>query len=134
MGAWGTGPFDNDDAGDWVFELEDDGPPAVRAALDVAPHPSAEVAAAAVAAATVVALALGVPSESSAEVDDWLAGADAAALEELRGLAPAAAAALQQVLDGSELAELYDEVGADEWRDGLVGLEASLRGGGLRPS
>lgn len=23
MGAWGHGPFDNDDAGDWVWELEE---------------------------------------------------------------------------------------------------------------
>ena len=23
MGTWGTGPFDNDDAGDWVYELEE---------------------------------------------------------------------------------------------------------------
>jgi len=23
MGAWGTGPFDNDDAGDWAYELEE---------------------------------------------------------------------------------------------------------------
>lgn len=34
MGAWGTGPFDSDGAGDWVFELgledEDDGVAAVR--------------------------------------------------------------------------------------------------------
>jgi len=26
VGAWGTGPFDNDDAGDWVYALEDGGP------------------------------------------------------------------------------------------------------------
>ena len=129
MGAWGTGPFDNDDAGDWVFELEDDGVPAVRAALDLPPHPSAEVAASGVAAATVVALALGVPTGSSAEVDDWLAGADAPALAEVRGLAPAAAAAVQLVLEGSELADLYDEVGAEEWRVGLIALEAGLQGG-----
>ena len=25
MGAWGVGHFDNDDAGDWVWELEDTG-------------------------------------------------------------------------------------------------------------
>lgn len=129
MGAWGTGPFDNDDAGDWVFQLEDDGVPAVRAALDVAAHPGADEAAEAVAASTVVALALGAPAESSAEVDDWLATAGATALDELRGLAPSAAAALRRVLDGSELAELYDEVGADEWRDGLIALESVLRGG-----
>ena len=33
MGAWGTAAFDNDDASDWVYELEKDGIAAVEAAL-----------------------------------------------------------------------------------------------------
>lgn len=127
MGAWGIGPFDNDDAGDWVYALEDHGVAAVRTALDVPAAPAAEQAAAAVAAAAVVALAHGVPVESTEEVDDWLAAAEPAALEELRGLAPAAAAALHRVLDGSELAELYDETGDEEWRDRLTVMETAMR-------
>lgn len=127
MGAWGTGPFDNDDAGDWVYALEDDGVTAVRSALDVPAEPAAEKAAAAVAAAAVVALAHGAPVESSEEVDEWLTAADPAALEELRGLAPAAAAALHRVLDGSELAELYDETGDGDWRDRLTVMQTALR-------
>ena len=128
MGAWGTGPFDNDDAGDWVFELEDDGVAAVRAALDVPADSTADREAAAVAAAAVVALAQGVSVESSAEVDDWLAAAEPSALEELGALAPAAAAVLQRILDGSELADLYDETGDEAWRDHLVAMVAALRG------
>lgn len=127
MGAWGTGPFDNDDAGDWVFELEDDGVAAVRAGLELSAEATADRDAAAVAAATVVALAHGLPVESSAEVDDWFAGADPATLEELRALAPSAAAVLHRVLDGSELAELHDETSDEEWRERLVAMEAALR-------
>jgi len=36
MGAWGTAAFDNDDASDWVYELEDGGVAVVDAALDAA--------------------------------------------------------------------------------------------------
>ena len=109
MGAWGTAPFDNDDAGDWVYALEDDG-------------------VAAVAAAAAVALTSGVPVESSEEVDDWLTAADPAALEELRTLATQAAAALHRVLDGSELAELYGETGDVEWRERRTVMKTALQG------
>ena len=128
MGAWGTGPFDNDDGGGWVFELKDDGVAAVRAALDVPAESTADREAAAVPAATVVALAQGVHVESSAEVDDWLAAAEPSALVELRALALTAAAVVHRVLDGSELVELYDETGDEEWRDRLIAMEAALRG------
>ena len=34
MGAWGTGPFENDDAADWSYQLVDGaGPDVVAAAL-----------------------------------------------------------------------------------------------------
>ena len=33
MGAWGAGSFENDDAMDWVYELEEEGLEAVTAAL-----------------------------------------------------------------------------------------------------
>lgn len=128
MGAWGTGPFDNDDAGDWVFELEDDGVSAVRTALDLPAESTADCDAAAVAAAAVVALAQGVDVESSAEVDDWLAAADPSTLDDVRALAPAATVVLRRILDGSELAELHDEAGGEEWRDRLVAIVDALRG------
>lgn len=128
MGAWGTAPFDNDDAGDWVFELEDDGVSAVRTALDLPAESTADRDAAAVAAAAVVALAQGVDVESSAEVDDWLAAADPPTLDDVRALAPAATAVLRRILDGSELAELHDETGGEEWRERLVAMVDALQG------
>ncbi len=36
MGAWGSGPFENDDACDWLDELADSGVAALRAALALA--------------------------------------------------------------------------------------------------
>src|SRR4051794_2230831 len=33
MGAWGSGSFENDDACDWVADLEENGPSAVREPL-----------------------------------------------------------------------------------------------------
>ena len=36
MGAWGSGPFENDDACDWLDELADSGVAALREALALA--------------------------------------------------------------------------------------------------
>ncbi len=125
MGAWGNGPFENDDAADWVYALEDSGVSAIRSAIELgAGDVEAPQAAAAVAAAAVVALARGLDVESTDEVSAWLADADA---EQVRSLAPAAAAALDRVLDGSELAELFDETGDDDWRVQVSALRDGLR-------
>ena len=66
MGAWGIGHFDNDDAGDWVWELEDSkslAPVAsaiatVEASPDYLESPDACVA---LAAAETIAASLGNP-------------------------------------------------------------------------
>lgn len=100
---------------------------AVRAALVVPAGSTADREAAAVAAAAVVALAQGVAVESSAEVDDWLAAANPSTLDAVRALAPAATAVLRRILDGSELAELHDEAGGEEWRERLVAMVDALR-------
>ncbi len=126
MGAWGSGPFDNDDAGDWVFELEDSGVSALRSALELdGEYVEAPEAAAAVAAAAVVGLARGLTVEATEEVSDWLEEADT---EQVRSLTGTAVAALDRVLEGSELAELYDESGDDSWRDRVSALRSGLRG------
>lgn len=126
MGAWGSGPFDNDDAGDWVYSLEDSGVSALRSALELdGGYVQAPEAAAAVAAAAVVGLARGLSVESTEEVSDWLEDADT---EEVRSLTGAAVSALGRVLEGSELAELYDESGDDSWRDQVNALRYGLRG------
>jgi hypothetical protein len=126
MGAWGPGPFDNDDAGDWVYSLEADGVTAIAAAIDLDEnHPEAPAASEAVAAAAVVGLAHGLTVESIEEVDDWVAGADT---DTVAAFAPAAAVALDRVLGGSELAELHDEAGNDDWRQQVAALRDGLRG------
>src|SRR5918996_298232 len=65
MGAWGAGIFDNDDAADWVYELEQAGDDSVLAETLAAvanagadAYVEAPDAAAALAAAAVVAAAL----------------------------------------------------------------------------
>src|SRR5262245_24137255 len=79
MGAWGSGPFENDDAGDWVYDLEGaDDFAVVREALDVvgSRYLDAGEGAAAVAAAVVVAAACdpgaveSVPEAVTAWLDD----------------------------------------------------------------
>ncbi|GGD13586.1 DUF4259 domain-containing protein [Nocardioides daphniae] len=118
MGAWGTDPFDNDDAADWSYELEGAGPEVVAVGLS-----GDEGDAAIVAAAAVVASACGVPVTLSPEAEQWLVDQDE---DDLRALAPAAVAALEGVLQESELRDLWDESGDDTWlrettalRDGL---------------
>ena len=121
MGAWGTGAFDNDGALDWAGELEDGGITAIESALDDAIRSSdlsAPTDVEAIAAAEVVAAAIGRPLPSLGE--------DIAAL--VPHLAPSvtpehikrARTAVERVLNASELAELWEETDdADTWR-GLV--------------
>ncbi len=126
MGAWGLGPFDNDDAADWVYTLEDEGLPAIESALDLGDgYVEAPAASEAVAAAAVVARAKGVAVSTSEEVEAWLTSAGSV---DVVTLAPHAAAALEQVLEGSELAELHDEAGNDDWRREVEMLRDVLRG------
>jgi hypothetical protein len=116
MGAWGSGPFENDDAADWRYLLVDGGGPEVVAdALRAVAGGGAELpeAANAVAAAAVVAAGLGDAAvEIPDDVRDWLAGVDPAAWPPL---ASEAAGALDLVLAESELRELWDEAGDGDW-------------------
>src|SRR5262245_43051897 len=79
MGAWGTGPFDNDEALDWAVDLEEQGPRAIERALAAVciggrdkriPADEAEVA---LAAAEVVRVARGdVRGRLPGDVRSWL--------------------------------------------------------------
>ena len=79
MGAWGSGPFDNDDAADWLAELEDRGIEAIAAAFDAIPSDVAQYVeipecSAAVAAAEVLAIMRGNESgRIPSEVENWAA-------------------------------------------------------------
>jgi len=127
MGAWGGRSFENDDALDWVWELEEsDDDSVVRAAL-VGVHGDGEVeapeAACACAAAEVVAAAAGAPADwLPDEVKTWVAAHGAA----VAGLRPEAHAAVQRVAQRSELQELWAEAGDDEWDRAVADLLGRL--------
>ena len=118
MGAWGTGAFDNDDASDWVYELEKDGVAAIDSALRdaiEAPDLSGPTDVNAIAAAEVVAAALGRPvPDLRADIAER---AHALAKDVTPDHAAHARSAVERVLAGSEVAELWGETGDDaEWR------------------
>jgi hypothetical protein len=112
MGCWGIGTFENDDAADWVWSLEErDGLEALERALAAPPNSGyieAPEACEALAAAEVVAALLGHPAaDLSVEVARWVAahrGLDA------RPLRDSALSQVRAVLGGnSELRELWEE-------------------------
>ena len=128
MGAWGPGIFENDDAGDWVYALEEDGAKAVDAAFNAALIGAADgrleatEGSCALAAAEAVAAAFGAPADG---LDDEVKAVFDAHAEAIRGLQDvqrralmAAIAVLGQSPDGkevaSELAGLWGEDGVDE--------------------
>lgn len=115
MGAWGTGPFENDDAADWAYELEEAAElspvrQALSATLDTdgyleVPEGACAVAAAAVVAATFDGDVRGFPEA----VVEWIADhPDAAGREDAR----LAVDALERVTsEESELRQLAVESG-----------------------
>lgn len=120
MGAWGTGSFENDDASDWVYELEsstDDSVirtalTAVASAADGADVERGE-AECAIAAAEVVAAAAGSPGPKlPGEVERWLAEHGASVTADLRD---SAVRAVTRARERSELRELWDDAGDEEW-------------------
>ena len=132
MGAWGAGSFDNDDASDWAWELEESGVGAIESAFNAvvagedyveAPHGSN-----AIAAAEVVAAALGRPTSEDLpeEVEKFLEGKPAIGAE----LVELAKRAIARVLaDNSELRELWEESDSfDEWKRIVTGLQQRLNG------
>lgn len=128
MGAWGTAAFDNDDASDWVYDLEKRGTAVIDAALtdalgasDLETPTDVNV----IAAGEVIAAALGRPVEGLRE--DILELAIFVGPDITPDHAVRARAAAERVLAGSELAELWGESdeGAD-WRRSIDDLVRRL--------
>lgn len=125
MGAWGHLPFENDDALDWLAELETQGAVAVQHALEraIAGKGDVESSSRAVAAAAIVALSAGwtdedVPNDAA----EWAAEhADAA-----RHLAPQALEALRTIRRANELSDLWFEDDAEEWTTSIATLEDAI--------
>jgi hypothetical protein len=134
MGAWSHEPFGNDTANDWAYELEGKRDfslvaKALRAVLDAGDETlDADIATEAVAAAEVLAKALGRGSQSDAytkKVDAWLASLAVRPAPEL--LADARAALGRILGEDSELRELWeDSDDAEAWERSVRTLQAAL--------
>ena len=124
MGAWGHGSFENDDALDWVAELETDGIAAIRKALKLSAREYIEVdqGSNAIAAAELVAAARGHRAdELPDEVTAWIQ-ANASTITDQDVVL--ARKAVERVREGSsELEELWAEHGPDNpWERGTASL------------
>ena len=129
MGAWAEGSFDNDDALDWVWELEEADISILEEALSrviecedyiEAPDCTIGVAAAEVVAALDNRSAPQLPSEVLAFVNRIATPPSA----ELR---MAALKALQRIKTKSELQELWEESGCGAaWQKTIAELESRL--------
>ncbi|MEP7211061.1 MAG: DUF4259 domain-containing protein, partial [Alphaproteobacteria bacterium] len=111
MGAWSHTSFGNDDASDFIYEVEEDGQAAVLNAFEVIEHlkpddylesPDAAVA---LAAAELVAAANGKPPADFPET----AAAVMAKVTSDPAVRQRATASVRRVLDYSELRELWLE-------------------------
>jgi hypothetical protein len=126
MGTWGVGAFQNDDAMDWVAALSSARDASVlRIAFDTVLNddeayiesPEASVA---LAAAAVVAAAIGAPGpELPLAVADWLAhhrgDVMSATVREARE-------AVSRVISHSELRDLWEDSDVSEWEVGVAHL------------
>jgi hypothetical protein len=131
MGAWGAGPFENDDASDWVWDLEESsGDGVIAAALsavsDLQPEEYLEAPDATVglAAAEVVAAALGAPAKKLPEgVSAWVS---ASHIVISPGLIDSARSVVDRVATNSELKDLWDEASNSDWLANVFNLQARL--------
>lgn len=130
MGAWGSAAFENDEASDWVYELEKHGIAAVESAIADALRATdleMPVDTNAIAAGEVVAAAIGRPAPALPDdVLDLVSGITATVTPDHVRRARTAA---ERVLESSELAELWgeaDEADAAAWRSGVEDLIARL--------
>lgn len=126
MGAWEVGSFDNDDALDWVYELEEaDGFSIFLDAFEnvtgqKGDYREAPECAVAVCAAEVVAALLGSADDDLPnEVIAWVEGKP----EPSEVLVIMARAALNAVLDESELKDLWEDSDHyEEWQESMKDL------------
>lgn len=125
MGAWGIGSFENDQAGDWIYDLEEaDDWGLVQTTLQKILDGDDEDACEALAAAEVVAAALGRPlANLPEEATQWL-GEHRDLPDNLVALATRAVTA---VATTSELKELWEETADfDAWCGTVRDLQSRL--------
>jgi hypothetical protein len=135
MGAWGHRAFDNDEANDWAYGLDDTSDLSlVESAFDDLEgvgddYLDQDVACHALAACEVLARCMGNAGYRDAyteKVDTWVA---AHSLKPSPALLKRASLAIRRILsDNSELCELWEESG-EPWRESVEDLAARLSGG-----
>ena len=131
MGAWGPGVFENDDAADWVWELEDDEDGSViEAALSaVVDTPRGEVvesgdASNAIAAAEIVATAVdNATTTLPTEATEWIKRNAQLVSPEVRDLARRA---VTRIGTASELKDLWEDTGDSAWAEAVSALQKRL--------
>ncbi len=134
MGTWDVGSFDNDDAADWAFELEECGDlsvieNAIASALDAGEdYLEAPAATVAIAAVETLARLQGFWGERSAyteAVDAWV---ERVKLPVPPALAAQAVQALDRILgEQSELRELWEESEEfDAWKATVAELRSRV--------
>jgi hypothetical protein len=133
-GAWDTGPFANDDALDWVWELSESNDlsvveTTVRSAANSSGYLEAPTASMAIAAAEVVAALRGNPrSDLPDEVSEWVHAHSVSVEEDLLKVARKAIENTKNK-DSSELAQLWmdSEELMDAWLKDLDDLLERLQ-------
>jgi len=131
MGAWAAGSFDNDDAGDWVWELADAEDTSIleeafSRIIDCDGYLEAPDCSIGIAAAEVVAALSQRPAGTLPdEVVAFVARIGSPPLDELIS---SALRALQRVRTKSELQELWDESdSSSQWHEAVAELESRLK-------
>ena len=132
MGAWGPGPFSNDDALDWIAEFEESGVPLIDRTFATAANEYLEApdGSKIIAAAEVVAAALGYPSSEFPEVLRAPAMSARETIMQSGDIRESALRAVDRVVaKQSELDELWREPGADyeTWLRSVRDLQKRLR-------
>lgn len=132
MGAWSHEPFGNDDANDWAYGLEEVNDlslveDALDRALEDEEYLEAPEASEAVAAVEVLAKLLGKGTQKDSytkQVDEWV---KSVAVKPNAALLAKANLVLERILgDNSELKELWEEGGAEEWLGSIASLQRAV--------
>lgn len=131
MGAWAAGSFDNDDAGDWVWELADAEDTSIllkafSRVIDADDYVEAPDCSAGIAAAEVVAALRERPaSKLPDEITQFVTRIGAPPSPTL---VSSALRALERIKTKSELQELWDESDSRaEWHQAVAELESRLK-------
>lgn len=135
MGTWSHEPFGNDTAADWAFGLTERGDfslvaEAIESVLDNSGYLESDLAVEAVAAAEVLAKALGRGTQTdayTAEVDAWIKSVKTPPTPDLLSRARDALARIEA--PDSELCELWEESDDFEtWKSSIRALRSAIGG------